>query len=85
MLMEPLAIFGLCITCLNILLNTTRQLIDVGEQLKNLEDRLKKYFECLENCQLSLQVWASTWEAARQQRDYEVLFGRTEWRRIQER
>lgn len=81
--MEPLSIFSLTITILNILLNIIPSVIDKGEQIKNFAQRFNRYLETLEDCRMSMNVWVGRWEQENEL-EYPVLFGRIGWWRIQD-
>ena len=82
--MEPLSIFSLTITILNILLSVIPSVIDKGEQIKNFAERFNRYLETLENCRMSMNVWVGRWEQDNAS-EYRLLFGRIGWWSIQER
>ena len=82
--MEPVSIFSLTITILNILLNVIPSVIDKGEQIKNFAQRFNRYLETLEDCRMSMNVWVGRWEQDNVS-EYPRLFGRIGWSTIQER
>jgi hypothetical protein len=84
--MEPLSAFSLSLVILNIFLNTIPQIVDKGDQIINLKERLQRHFRTLQDCQASFALWIGRWDRPHEKEAIlKETFGSQGWISIQER